>query len=305
MDLRLLEIFCAVYEERSFSRAARRLGLKQPTISGHVKALETHFGISLFDRLGREIAITRAGELLYERGRRIVELKREVAEEMDHFLDRLEGQMVVGASTIPGEYLLPGLVGDFHRAHPRLRVRIHIGDTRSVAEGVASGRYEAGFVGARMGPSSLLYERFAADRLVLIVPPEPRWRGVETISLAALGRERFVWREPGSGTRLALERRLAELGVAADVFEMVAELGSTTAVKEAVKAGVGCAFLSDLAVRTELAAGVVHQVAVDELGTLGRDFFAVVDGRRSCSPICRLFLDSVGAELAPGGAAAS
>jgi DNA-binding transcriptional LysR family regulator len=293
MDLRLLEIFCCVYEERSFSKAAQRLYLTQPTVSGHIKSLETYFGTPLFDRLSREIKPTRAGELLYEHGRRIVEMKKAMTERMGRFLNRLEGRLHLGASTIPGEYLLPPIVGQFRQAFPEVQVSLRISDTKAIIQDVEEGRVELGFVGARVSDRHLEFKKFAADRLILVVPHTPKWEKTKSISLQELLSEPLVIREPGSGTRIMFERKLEALGYTLEDFNVVAQLGSTTAIKEAIKAGVGVSILSHLAVKTELAASLVSEVRIREVKTLERDFFTVVNTRRIRSPLCEAFLEHI------------
>src|SRR5881296_934982 len=128
MDLRLFEIFCAVYEERSFSRAAARLRLSQPTVSEHIQTLEKAFGTLLFERMARNVRPTRAGDHLYEQARRLGELRRGIEEGMARFLNRLEGRLVIGASSIPGEYLLPPLIGDYRESHPGVRLSLAVRD---------------------------------------------------------------------------------------------------------------------------------------------------------------------------------
>jgi DNA-binding transcriptional LysR family regulator len=291
MDLRLLEIFCCVFEERSFSKAARRLYLTQPTVSGHIKSLEEYFGARLFDRLGREIKPTRAGQLLYEHGHEIVRMKRAMTERMSRFLNRLEGRLHLGASTIPGEYLLPPLVGQFRDAFPHVQVTVKISDTKGVVDDVEDGRVELGFVGARVADQHLEFKSFASDRLILVVPRTPAWRKRKSVSLPDLVREPLVIREPGSGTRIMFERKLHELGHRLDEFNVVAELGSTTAVKEAIKAGVGVSILSHLSVKTELEAAIVREVRIAEIETIERSFFTVVNTKRLKSPLCEAFLE--------------
>ncbi len=298
LDLRLLEIFCCVYEARSFSRAGERLHLAQPTVSGHIKSLEESFGTPLFDRLGREIQATRAGELLYGYARRIVELKRLTVEGMNRFLERLEGRLTLGASTIPGEYLLPRLIGRFREACPDIQVCLIIRDTREIVEGVKEGWIELGLVGAQIPAPGLAFTEFAADRLILVAPPTPAWESESgRLSLAELKGKPLLVREEGSGTRLRLERRLRELGHDLADFHIVAELGSTTAIKEAVKAGVGASVISSLAVRTDLAAGWLRRLDIREIGTLERSFFTVVGTARAGSPLRQAFEEYLSAHL--------
>jgi DNA-binding transcriptional LysR family regulator len=297
VDLRLLEIFCCVYEEKSFSKAAKRLYLTQPTISGHIKSLEEYFGTPLFDRLGREIKPTRAGRLLYEHGRQIVDLKKVMVEGMSRFLNRLAGQLHLGASTIPGEYLLPSVIGRFREAHPNVQINLVIRDTKAIINEVEDGRLELGFVGARVPDRSLTFTEFARDQLVLVAPLTPRWKKTTSLRLSELKTEPLLIREPGSGTRMIFERKLDELGENLDDFNVIAQFDSTTAIKEAIKAKIGVSILSHLAVQTELAARLMKTIRIREIETLERDFFAVINARRVRSPLCEAFLEHMDLHL--------
>lgn len=292
LDLRLVEIFCLVCEQRSFSKAAERLRLSQPTVSSHIKTLERQVGASLLDRLGREVAPTRVGTLVYEHGRRIVEAKRALIEDLSRCLHRLEGQLHIGASTAPGDHLLASLIGELRREHPGIEISLMIRDTADILESLENGRIELGFVGARRaGDSSLRFEELAlADRLVLVAPAGSRWDGVAAVGIEQLCREPLVVREPGSGTRLVFEQRLEALGRGLGELNVVAELGSTAAVKQAVLAGAGLAVVSRLAIQQEVGAGLLKVLAMPELDPLERRFFRVTHARRARSPLCEAFL---------------
>ena len=291
MNLKALEAFCAVYEEGRFTRAAGRLGLSQPTVSAHVRKLEEELEARLFDRMGRDVQPTRAARLLYRHARRVLDLSGEMAAELDRFVHGLQGRLLIGASTIPGEYWLPARLGRFHALHPEIAVTLEIHDTREVIERVRDGRLELGVVGARMEDGGLEFRELAVDRLVLVAPAGPRWEGRAEVDLAELRDEPFVLREPGSGTRLRFEQALAARGADVGQLRVVAELGSTTAVKEAVKAGVGVSVLSRLAVQADLDAGLLATLAVRGLDGLERSFFSVVHGGRALSPLARAFLE--------------
>lgn len=293
MELRLLQIFCRVYEERSFSKAAASLGLAQPTVSEHVKKLERSYGTQLFDRTTREVRPTRAGEQLYQLARELGETERRIAEGMARFLGEGGGEVAVGASTIPGEVLLPRLIAEFGKAHPRVRVSMTVRSTRAVLDELLAGRLDVAFVGARTDDDHLRFTRFASDRLVLVAPRTGRWKAARSLTIEQLRAEPLVLREPGSGTREALQSKLAEHGLGLGDLRVAAELGSTTAIKEAVKEGAGLAMISDLAVRSELAARELRIIPVRGLGELKRDFHAVIDERRPPSPACERFLAHV------------
>src|SRR5256714_9685194 len=155
MDLRRLEIFAKVAELSSFSRAAEALFLTQPTISEHIRALEDELGVQLLDRLGRGATPTRAGRLLLGYARRMLALSREARQALDQFQGRMSGELVVGGSTIPGEYVLPALIGRFKAKYPDISISLLIGSSRQVSEWLEEGRVEVGVVGARPASRAL------------------------------------------------------------------------------------------------------------------------------------------------------
>jgi DNA-binding transcriptional LysR family regulator len=291
MDLRLLEIFCHVCEEKSFSRAAERLRLTQPTVSSHIRAFERQVGAVLLDRLGRVATPTRVGALVFEHGRRILEAKQALTADLSRLLNRLEGQLAIGASTIPGEYLLAPLIAEFCSAHPRIEIQLQIRDTAEILENLKDGRIEVGFVGARRSDvPEVQYQDFAGDWLVLVAPAHGKWRERAEIGIEELCREPLVMREPGSGTRASFEQRLEQLGRSPGDLNVIAQMGSTSAVKQAVLAGMGVAILSHLAVQPEIRLGLLKTVALRELGPIERRFFMAVHARRARSPLAETLL---------------
>lgn len=204
----------------------------------------------------------------------------------------------MGASTIPGEYWLPARIGRFHGLHPEIAVTLEIHDTRAVIDRVQDGRLELGVVGARMENGDLEFREVARDRLTMVTAPAPRWEASREITADELREIPFVLREPGSGTRHMLEAALRSLGISLGDLRVVAELGSTTAVKEAVKAGMGVSVLSRLAVRAAIETGLLREITVRGLGGMGRSLFAVVHADRALSPLGQVFLDFLPGETA-------
>ena len=290
MDLRLLEIFCYVYREKSFSRAARHLGLTQPTVSAHIKDLEGTVGTPLFNRLGREIEPTDAGHFLYEQARSLPTLKRQVSERMARFLDRIQGELLVGASSVPGEYLLPALITSFQADHAEVRGRLRISDTAATIEALRHGDIQLGMVGGTVDGDDLVFEPFAGDELVLVVPAAPPWDERTEISASDLQGLPLLIREGGSGTRTVLERSLADHGLSLAELRVSTEFDSTTAIKQAIKGGHGVSFISRLAVGPELAVGTLRVVRVRELAAIHRTYYTVVSRRRVLSPLSQAFL---------------
>ena len=300
MDLRRLEIFAKVAELKSFSRAAEALLLTQPTVSEHVRALEAEVGAQLLDRLGRGAAPTRAGELLLGYARRLLALAREARQALDQFQGRVSGELIVGGSTIPGEYVLPALIGRFKVTYPDISICLLIDSSHHVSQWVDEGRVEVGVVGAAPVPRTLVSRELMADELVVVVPSGHPWTGREEVTLDEVQKEPLLVRERGSGSRETLERGLAEAGTGLARFRVVGELGSTQAIKQAVRAGVGVALISKRAVEDECRAGLVSCLRVKDL-RFARAFYLVTHRDRSRSPLAQAFVELVESQ-APGRA---
>jgi len=292
MDLRRLEVFVKVAELGSFSRAAEALFLTQPTVSEHVRALEEDLGVQLLDRLGRGAAPTPAGTLLLGYACRILVLMREARQAVDRFQGRLLGELIVGGSTIPGEYILPALIGQFKTKYPDISISLRVGSSQQISEWVEEGRVEIGVVGARPSSRVLVARELMADQMVIVVPPEHPWTRRESVTLADIRAEPLVLRERGSGTREALERALAEAGTDLAAFRVAGEMGSTQAVKQAVRAGIGVTLLSRLAVEDECRARLLVCVRVPDLD-VRRSFHLVTHRDRSRSPLAQAFLEFI------------
>lgn len=295
VDLRQLEIFVKVAELGSFSKAAEALFLTQPTVSEHVRALEDELGLRLLDRLGRGATLTRAGRLLGSYATRMLALSREARQAMDSFQGRLSGELIIGGSTIPGEYVLPALVGRFKDKYPDISITLLIGDSQAVIDWVADGRAELGVAGARIAHRGVDYKELMPDEVVVVVPAAHSWHGRRQITVDELRGEPLLLRERGSGTRAALEIALGEAGLDLDSFRVVGEMGSTQAIKQAVKAGVGISLVSRRAVEEECKGGVLGCVRVKDF-KVTRSFYLATHKERSRSPIAEAFRSFLEAE---------
>ena len=295
MDLRQLEIFVKVAELGSFSRAAEALFLTQPTVSEHIRTLEDELGVRLLDRLGRGAAVTKGGALLLSHAKRMLALAREARQAMESFQGRMSGELLVGASTIPGEYILPALIGRFKEKFPDIAITLLIGDSQAAIEWVAEGRAEIGVVGARSTHRGIEFRELMPDYIVLIVSSAHPWHGRKQVTLEELRGEPLLLRERGSGTRGALETALREAGADIAAFRVVGEMGSTQAIKQAVKAGVGVSLVSRRAVEEECRAGSVWCLRVKDL-KVTRAFYLATNRERSRSPLAEAFRAFVEAE---------
>jgi DNA-binding transcriptional LysR family regulator len=290
MDLRRLEVFCKVYELKSFSRAGKACLLSQPTVSEHIRHLETHLDVRLFDRLGREVVPTRAGEILYNYARRMLNLKREASQTLERYRGKMSGDLELGGSTIPGQYILPSLIGRFREKFPNIFIKLVIADTMKIANMVLDGGLELGVVGAKIKNNKLQFKKLFYDELVLAVSPDHHWAKRSAIRLEELSHAPFIMREQGSGTRMTMLEILEQAGLDAREFKAVAEMGSTDAIRQAIKAKVGVSILSRRAIADELQFERLCHIPVQGL-SLTRHFYLVTHKKRSRSPLGQAFVD--------------
>jgi DNA-binding transcriptional LysR family regulator len=289
LDLRQVEVFYYVAKFRSFSKAAEALLLTQPTISGHIKALEESLSLVLFDRLGREVSLTRAGEVLYGYARRLLSTKTAALQALQELQGGLRGELILGGSSIPGQYVLPPVLGQFKRAYPAITVVLSITDTMDILERIVHGELELGFVGACVSHPQVAYQRFVEDELVLTVAQQHPWATQGAVPLAALLTEPFIQRERGSGSRLVIEQTLKQHGVEPAMLLIAAEMGSTEAIKQGIKAGIGVSIISRLALTDELRAGSLCTVAVQDV-VFRRSFYSIRHQGRTLSPLGQTFV---------------
>lgn len=247
LTLHRLELFLAVLDSGGVARAAQARRLSQPAVSEHLRGLEAFFDVRLFERAGRGVRPTAAARLIEPFVRQALGLVTSAEQAAIELRGLRAGAVAVGASTTPGTYLLPEVLGRFHTAHPQIALTLRIGDTREVEQWVAAGLVEIGVIGAAPLRRGLAAEPWVKDELVAIVARRHRLARRRTLPGAALAGEPYISREEGSSTRAVADRFFAESGV---TLRRVMELGSTEAVREAVAAGLGVSIVSRHAVRT-------------------------------------------------------
>ena len=289
-DLRQLEIFCKVFELGSFSKAANAVCLAQASVSERIATLESMVGTRLLDRLGRQILLTRAGKILYRHAILLLDMKRTACLEMQDFLGLKKGNLHIGGSTIPGEYILPKVIGRFREKYPLISVFLTVADTNAIESGILDGHFEIGVVGSMSTHKSLTRHKVWKDELVLAVPGGHRWADKEEISIKELVAEPFILREQGSGTLRIMENYFQASGKGKVNLNVAARLGSSTAVKEGIKAGLGVSILSLRAIDTELETGKLSALKINGI-TMTRSFYLIRDKRRIASPLCQAMFD--------------
>lgn len=296
MDLRRLEVFVKLMATRSFSLTGKELGLTQPTISGHIRSLEEQIGLTLFDRHRRSVRPTSAAYVLKEYAVKILDLHREAGFALERFKGKISGRLKLGGSTIPGGYILPSIMGRFHGLYPDTQLSLSLGDSQDISRLVYMGELELGMVGARDEEQNLEFEALVDDQMVLVTPRDHPWsQSQKIIKVGDLADTPFIIREEGSGTRTAMLEALGALGMGLQDLNVVAEMGSTEAVRQAVKIGLGVSILSRMAVEDLLEFRLVGTAELEGID-LSRRFFLVTNPNRTRSPLCEAFIVFLTAE---------
>ncbi len=290
LDLHKLEVFYWVAELKSFSLAASHLSLRQPTVSAHVRELEENLGSKLLSRVGGEVTPTNLGHILLEKARALLELKRETLAAVDGFQGKVRGELRVGGSNIPGEYILPAKLGAFIRKFPEVKPVLRISDSAGVVEEVLDGRVEVGFVGFKGEDRRLSFYRLWRDQMVLVVPRDHPWGRLRSIELKDLSKGNYISREGGSGTRRSFRNLLGRKGyVPEKLLNVTMELGSTAAIKEALIGGLGVSILSKTSIQRDIQDGLLKIVPIQGF-KLERDFYQVFHRRHLLSPVSLAFI---------------
>jgi DNA-binding transcriptional LysR family regulator len=288
MDIHHLRVFASVFKHRSFSKASEELHLTQPTVSDHIKALEVELKCKLFDRLSRKIIPTKEAGVLIGRANEIIEKVEGIRGLLGEFSKELSGHLIIGASTIPATYILPGLTASYRKKHPGVFFEIVVSDSRGIIDKVAGHDLLFGMVGAKLDHGQVHYSPFLDDELIAIAGPSfTRNKSLGFREIAALP---MVMREQGSGTRREFEKILVEEGIDPQQLSIVGLFGSTDAIKQAVKEGMGISIISRRAVRDELMCNMLREIKIKD-ADMKRQFFIVTHRKRTLPHIYKGFLE--------------
>jgi DNA-binding transcriptional LysR family regulator len=290
IEFRHLETFCRVADLKSFSKAADDLFVTQPTVSGHILSLEQSLSLRLFDRTSREVRLTKSGEVFHDYASKILSLRKDLINALSEFSQGIRGELSLGTSTIPGEYLLPRLIGDFRKEHPSFIISLKIADTKEVIQYVLQDHVEFGIIGAKLNHPSLHYEKYEEDEIIVVAPADHPLTRKKRVNLDELLKEPWIIREEGSGTQMAVEKALRRKGKSLKQFNVVMEMGSTSSVKEGVKAKLGLAFISGRATEGEILQGSFSRIDVEGFEPISRQIYIVSHRRRTLSPMGMEFL---------------
>ncbi len=255
--LDLMRMFSQVVEEHSFTVVARKLGITQPAVSNQIRALEEKLGVKLLYRKGKSFALTPEGEIVHRHALHLLDEWAELLREISGSERVMKGKVHIGASHLPGEYLLPVYIASFQKLYPQIKFKLSIGDSLEMAEKVLGHEVDFAVVGAVFDTEKLASEFWMKDELVLVVSGDNPLSRSGNINLSMLKENPVIIRETGSGHRRAIEEALSKCGLNLNDFNIALEVGSTEAVKNAVRSGMGYSFLSKYA----LSCGEKHGLA--------------------------------------------
>lgn len=273
MNEQLWLTFKTVAEMGSLSKAARRLSLSPSAVSQQIQQIESYYGANLFLRSSQGMVLTEAGEVLY---RYVYSLLITLNESRDALL-RLKKTdpetLSIGASMTIAEHVLPSILPAFCQPTQNTRISVVMANSQTIFDQVRHGELDIGLVEATLSDPQLVIRPFYEDRPLIVTSSTHPWTGREVVTLEEFLKEAIILREPGSGTRMALESGLRQLGIGVFSLNVRLVLGTTQAIKSMVAAGVGISVLSPLAVDAN-ESSQFHFLSVENLG-LRRNFYLV------------------------------
>jgi DNA-binding transcriptional LysR family regulator len=263
MTLEQLRIFVAVAEKQHVTRAAGELNLTQSATSAAIAALEARYGLKLFDRIGRGIALTQTGRDFLVEARAVLARAKDATQVLNDLAGLKRGSLSIATSQTVGNYWLPRRIQAFRATYPGVELRIAISNTEQVARMVIEGSADLGFIEGEVDESLLTAKKIDGDALILVVGARHPWVNRAKVSAKDLPTTTWVLRERGSGTRSMFEAALRQHGLKLSDLQVTLELPSNEAVRSAVEAGDAATAVSDLVAAPSIAAKTMHRVRFD------------------------------------------
>lgn len=248
MEFKQLEAYIKVYELRNFSKAAQEMFLSQPSISAYINALEKELQTQLIYRSTKEFQPSKAGKIFYEYAKELLSLRDKSILSLKNLSGGMAGNIDMLASSVPAQYILPEILGIFHKLYPNVVLNVEQMDTAEVIQGISAHKGEIGFVGSKIDNPKCLYREFMSEKLIMIAPYEERFKRIDADDISVLLQEEyFVMREKGSGTRLEYEEYFEKEGMSLNQLKISAYFNNTQSIVHAVANGLGLSIVSELA----------------------------------------------------------
>ena len=259
-----IRVFLMVVEKKSFSKAAKALFLTQPAVSFQIQMLEEHYGTRLFDRVSRNIILTEAGELLYKYATEMSDMQASLEKDMQELNNTILGRLRIGASITIGEYIAPYILGNFKKHYPKVTLSLEVANSDEIEMAIHDTSLDIGLVEGPPVDKDLESIPFLDDELVVITSVDHPWSKLESISIFELDQYPYISREKGSGTRAEIEQHLKAAGFSPNNLNVMMRLGSTNAIKSAVRNGYGFTIVARWAIKDDLKMGNLAMVKIKE-----------------------------------------
>ena len=276
MEDHKLKVFCTVAETKSFSKTSEIIHLTQPAVSLQIQALEEIYETKLFDRSSSMVSLTPAGEVLYKYAKDILTLYASADKVIGKLTGLVKGSITIGACSNIGNYVLPSVITDFRKTHPKIKIHLLVSNTKRVVELLNSGNIDIGIVEGDVVRQKMVVKKLISDELLVIVSPNHQWAKKKEVSISDLSKEPFIFREAGSGTRQMIEKFLSRHGISPQDMKVSIVFGSTEAIKDAVENGLGVSIISRWAARKESKYGTLRLLSLKE-EKMVRDFSLIIN----------------------------
>lgn len=292
MDIRQLKTFIEVSKLGSFSKAAEKLFLTQPTVTNHVQSIEKELDAVLLNRMSKGVTTTEAGDIVYRHSIDIINLYDSMKYQIEEHKGKIEGRLEIASSSVPRRHLLPQLIYGFRKQHPMVTFSIIDVDSSKVVQNILNGYIDFGFVGAVFEDPNLEYQGVMDDSLVFVTPHDVYSDRTEMSSLdiGAIESQSLILREEGSGTGKVLKDALQHKGIRLDQLRVSAIVADTETIKKMISLGTGSSFLSYKDVFDQTGKKLVdgNVFRIDQLH-LDRKFYLVFHKKRKLSPLGEAF----------------
>jgi DNA-binding transcriptional LysR family regulator len=289
MDFKQIEAFVNVAKYKSFSKAAEAIYLSQPTVSAHIASLEQELNVTLFDRAGKEVRITKAGAVFLEYAINLINIRNTAVSSLADFDTKVSGKLHIASSTTPCRFLLPNLVKSFYDIYPEVEFDIKEDSTKNVVEALLSGMSDIGIVGEVLEDPRLSFKKIDDDSLVLVSNMKDL---KQDLKIEEIFKYKFIMREKGSATRNIFEKALKSAGYIPEKLNVFAEVSSLEAVIQFVKNGIGLSVVSALACQDLINAGLIRKHSVEGL-TISRGIYSVIPVKRTLPPVAKAFFNHI------------
>lgn len=287
MDFRQLESFVTITKYKSFSKAARELYLTQPTLSTHIQALERELNVDLFKRKGRNIELTKAGDVFFSYAEGILKTRNHAVYSLNEYLGKFEGTINIISSTIPEEYIIPRIIAAFNKEYPQIKFKISHLDSQDALDAIEDKKFDFGFVGIK-STTNLIYKELFEDEIIIIGPSSSALNKT-SLSLEEVVKLPLIQREEGSGSGKVFTNILKERKLNHDL-NVVVIAENTETIKELVALGVGYSVISKKALGEISNNSKIISYNIDSIDA-NRKFYLAMAKDRELSSLDKKFVD--------------